>query len=120
MLQKARGVRCVVFVDRYQDIRNHFLGIATSTKVQSALERNYPGLDKVFSEAHVYSEEGWDKTVDGKRANLINGYVSRLQTSKPPVAEEAEQWVQLKVLEKTPKTERIRAVPSVGACKLAR
>jgi hypothetical protein len=94
ILQKVRKIRSIVFVDKYQDIRNHFLGIATPSKLQSALEHNYPWLEKAFARAYAEDFWGGDMVV-----NLINAYIYEIQTHEPPIAEQLGQWVELKVPE---------------------
>lgn len=64
LLQKERGVKCVVFVDTFQGISNHFLGIAIATNVQSALECNYPWREKAFLKARLYSARPYGKEPD--------------------------------------------------------
>ena len=96
LLQKVRGIRCIVFVDRYQDIRNHFLGIATPNKVQSALEHKYDWLENEFAKAYA-ERESWSAT---EWENLLNGFVGKIQKDEPPIPEKLGEWVLLEIPKK--------------------
>jgi hypothetical protein len=72
ILQRMRGLRCFVFVETTQNVRNRFVGIAETDKVRWALARKYPWLEKAFNKAI------WNYDVTS-----LNGAIDENQIEQP-------------------------------------
>jgi hypothetical protein len=53
LLERMRGLRCVVFVETAGDVRRQFVGMATPQQVRWALGRRYPWLEVAYGQAYA-------------------------------------------------------------------
>jgi hypothetical protein len=53
LLQRMRGLRCVVFVETVGESRRQFIGLATPQEVRWALGRRYPWLEIAYAQAYA-------------------------------------------------------------------
>jgi hypothetical protein len=73
MLERMRGLQCLVFLETKNDIEQRFLGLASPAKVRWALAYCYPWLETAFAKAYSYMDGVVSATgaLDPQTANFI-------------------------------------------------
>jgi hypothetical protein len=85
-------IRCIVFVDQHQEIRNHFVGVADPIQIQNTLSDLFPWLEEAF--ANVYTTHPFAKKTSSNNNQTLEQFVIQFikkitDPSKFPVPSES-------------------------------
>jgi hypothetical protein len=97
LLQRYRGLRCLVFVETVGDLRRQFIVSADPTDVTTALANRYPRLDRAFAAAYAglqpdppQPDSNWNAF---RTSTLVNQYLTQLQAPAPEG--DPADWVEI-------------------------
>jgi len=109
MLERMRGLRCLVFLETRDNVDHRFLGIASPSGVRWALARRYPWLETAFADAYAKatSQEPEDQKIPTHRIRsdfgaldssvakaLVHKFLENIQQDKLPNPDDGiwETW----------------------------
>jgi hypothetical protein len=95
LLERMRGLRCFVFVERQGNIRRRFVGTATPREVRWAIARRYAWLEaayaKAYSELPGHKVRSFHGSIDSWNAmQLVGNYLREIQRDSKPDSDERE------------------------------
>ena len=100
MLQRMRGLRCWVFIRPNEGPRRIYLGHASPHEVRWALARRFPWLEVAYARSCADQESYEIKSTQGalepwKATQLVQSFLSHIQSSDPPPIGEKDEWIKL-------------------------
>lgn len=100
ILERMRGLKCLVFLETAGEIRRRYIGTASPAKIRWALAHRYPWLETAFANAYsqipnhqIHSLHGALETYAA--TELVRIYLEQIQMNEQPNSEEENQWVKL-------------------------
>jgi hypothetical protein len=102
MLQRMRGLRCLVFLETSGGVRRRFVGMAPPDVVRWSLAMRYPWLESALAKAYsnelTYNEiRTVHGGVDPHVANqVVMRFLEDIQQAEAPATQDNTKWVTLK------------------------
>ncbi len=98
LLERYRGLRCLVFVETIEGRRGQFIMSANPTDVTTALAHRYPRLDRAFAAAYAGLPPEPPQADASQNAfrtsSLVTQYLTQLQSSAPDG--DPGDWVEIR------------------------
>jgi hypothetical protein len=98
MLERMRGLRCLVFVEETGNVRRRFLGSASPNDVRWALARRYSYLETAFLKACSEKENLEIRSPQGAldpwvATEVVNAFLKQIQSDLLPPDADPEDWI---------------------------